>query len=61
MEATRCARMDKSLRDQMKHVVCENTDPDERLRAAGRLILQVDSFALIPADDETEFCDARGH
>ncbi len=61
MEAIRSARMDKRLRDRMKHVACENTDPDERLRAAGRLILQVDSFALIPAEDETETCDARGH
>ena len=61
MEATRNARTDKSLWNQMKQLVREMTDPDKRLRAVGRLMLQVDSVALIPAEDETEFCDARGH
>ena len=61
MEATRNARMDKSLRDQMKHFAREIPDSDERLRALGGLIRQVDSYDLIPAKDETEICDARGH
>ena len=61
MEAIRTARIDKKRRDQIKQLVREIADPDKRLRALGRLILQVDSFALIPAEDETAICDARGH
>ena len=61
MEANRNARIDKTRRDQMKHFVREIPDPDERLRALGRLIRQIDSFVLISAEDETEVCDARGH
>ena len=61
MEANRNARTDKSLRDQLEQLVREIPDSDERLLAVGRLIRQVDSYALIPAEDETESCDARGH
>jgi pimeloyl-ACP methyl ester carboxylesterase len=61
LEATREERMGEDLVSRMKRLAKEFADADKRLLALGRLIQKVDSYDLLPAEDETERCDSRAH
>lgn len=61
LEATREERMDEDVVSRMKRLAKEFADADKRLLALGRLIQKVDSYDLLPAEDETERCDSRAH
>ena len=61
LEVTRKECTNNELRRRMAALAEEFTDADERLLAQGRLIRQVDSYDLLPAQDETERCDSRAH
>lgn len=54
-------RMDAAVRDRLKGLEREISDPDERLRIMGELLLPVYSHDLASTDQEIESCDARAH
>jgi pimeloyl-ACP methyl ester carboxylesterase len=61
LEATRAERIDNNTRLLFDALERENTNPNERLMAMGRLYQQIDSFDLIASEDETVLCDERAH
>lgn len=61
LETSRKQRMTQDLACRMQGLEGEFPDPNARLLAMGRLIQQIDSYELIPPEDETERCDARAH
>ena len=60
VQKSRDQKMTEELRRQMQQIQRQLPDPDERLRAIGRVMTQVDSCDLIAAEDEMLPCDARG-
>jgi pimeloyl-ACP methyl ester carboxylesterase len=54
-------RTDEAMRDRMERLSQEFPDPDERLRAMGKLTLPLYSHELVASDLELEACDARAH
>lgn len=61
LETRREERMDNDLISRIARLTNEAADADERLLALGRLFQKVDSYDLLPVEDETEQCDARAH
>jgi len=61
MLATRQERMDDSLRLRMERLPEEFPHPDQRLSVLANLIMPMDSYDLVSADQEVEACDARAH
>ncbi len=61
LQATRQGRMTAALRRRLEGLPEQIADPDQRLLAAGRLLLPVDSCDLVRADMAVADCDARGH
>ncbi len=61
MDAIRKERMTETRARRLERLAAEPSDPDERLRAMGRLFQRIDSYELISATDELERCDARAH
>jgi pimeloyl-ACP methyl ester carboxylesterase len=55
------ARMDARTRGRLADLSQEASDPDERLRRFGELMLPVYSYDLACTDMETELVDARAH
>jgi pimeloyl-ACP methyl ester carboxylesterase len=54
-------RMDDVLRQRLKCLPEQVSDPDERLRTQGELILPLYSYDLLSDDLGAEACDARAH
>ncbi len=54
-------RMGDDLRRREACLSEEYPEPNERLKAMGQLFQLIDSFELIPHDDEIATCDARAH
>jgi pimeloyl-ACP methyl ester carboxylesterase len=50
-----------TLTQCIRELAGEYLDPDEHLRAVGRLVQRIDSYDPTPAIDETLTCDARAH
>jgi pimeloyl-ACP methyl ester carboxylesterase len=61
LRAVREERMDAVARRRLERLQDEHTEPDERLRALGELILALDSYELDSDCREVERCDARAH
>jgi pimeloyl-ACP methyl ester carboxylesterase len=61
LKRARDARMDAALRARVAALAREHPDADERLRALGTLLPDVDSHDLASDDVPLEACDARGH
>ena len=61
LQATVEERTDDGLRQRLERLAQETPDPDERLGQMGRLILPLYSYELVPAGNEAEYYDARGH
>jgi pimeloyl-ACP methyl ester carboxylesterase len=61
MRATLDERTDAGLRLRMERLAGEHPDPDERLRALGRLLLPLYSYDPATEEDGSEAFDARGH
>ncbi len=61
MRASCRERMDSHVRQRMERLPEDISDPDERLRALGNLILPAFSYDLITTDLELDTCDARGY
>ena len=55
------ARMTDDVRRRMDALSREIPDPDRRLRAMGKLMMQLDSFDPIVEKSELVQCDARAH
>ena len=61
MRATREERMDEGIRRRMERLAEEFTDPNERLKALGRLVEPVDSYDPTPTLPEGEAVDGRAY
>ncbi len=61
LHATVEERMDDELRRRLERLSAEVSDPDERLRLYGELVLPVYSCDLMTTETETEAVDARAH
>lgn len=61
MEARLAERLKGDEGRRLRLLAKEVPDPDERLRAAGELLLPAYSYEPASTDLETERCDARGH
>jgi pimeloyl-ACP methyl ester carboxylesterase len=59
--ATCDERMDDGLRQRLECLPEQVSDPDERLRTQGELILPLYSYDLVTEDLGVEACDARAH
>lgn len=60
-QATLDRRIGATLRWRMARLTREVTDPDERLRRLGDLLLPPYSFDLVSLDQEVARCDATAH
>lgn len=61
MKAIRQQRMSQHVFQRLQERIDSVNDPDERLKVQGKMMMQVDSYALGHVDDEVVFYDALGH
>jgi len=61
MDDIRAQRMKRHLYERMQKRIASATDPDERLKLRGKMMMQVDSYRLMPVEDEIVYYDAIGH
>ncbi len=61
LRAARDERMGDGLRRRLGRLAEDATDPDQRLREMGNLLLPLDSYELASTDLEVEAYDARAH
>jgi pimeloyl-ACP methyl ester carboxylesterase len=61
LEQTRASRMNADLRGRLERLSGELSDPDEFLRVAGDLFLELDSWNLIDGHHGFEAWDARAN
>jgi len=61
LQEIRDERMDENLRQRLKHLETEISDPDERLAAMGEIMGSLDSYDAIPSGEEPVSFDLRAH
>ena len=61
MQAIREERLSDGLRRRLEQLPEEFPHPDERLKVLARMMQPLDSYELIPADDEAEPVDGRAY
>jgi pimeloyl-ACP methyl ester carboxylesterase len=59
LQAILAERTDAEIRRQIERLPEQFRDPDQRLRALGKLLLPLYSYDLVASEEETETCDAR--